>query len=155
MNSRFPLSFLQRALTGSFVLCVTVTVAHAGDYYKWKDAHGTVHFSATPPAHKAKTISVEDAAPTPVPQAMAATPPTPEQSARAKATQSALQKANATAVTANCATARQNMLRLQQRDMLAENNDKDPSKPHVLNPEQRAMALDTARSQTAQYCGKQ
>ena len=52
-----------RVFVGFVAACLAMAaMAQDGIYYKWTDASGTVHFSATPPpGHKAETIKVKEA----------------------------------------------------------------------------------------------
>ena len=56
-----------RAATAIVVLlsALAFTASHAGKYYKWTDAQGTVHGSDRPPQNQAaKTVNVDETAPT-------------------------------------------------------------------------------------------
>src|SRR5690242_9001652 len=126
-------------------------VAHAGDYYKWTDAQGTVHYSQTPPPDRtSKSVYVDDGAPTPALPGMSSTPQTPEQKAKAQSQQAAVQQANTEAVSANCKAAQQNIAALQGRRMVVRGGDAD--KARALDSQQREQALADARKQVALYC---
>lgn len=129
----------------SWLLIGACGIADAGDYYKWTDAHGTVHYSQTPPRESAaQTVRVDETTPV-VPLAA----PSEKKGA---VVESALAKANARAVAANCATARHNVAVLESGKMVAsaENN------PDVraIAPAQRRQALTDARAQVATYCSR-
>lgn len=134
------------------LLLAGCAVAQAGDYYKWTDAQGTVHYSQTPPPDRAsKSVYVNDGAPTPMPPGMNGTPATPEQKAKAQANKTALQNANTQTVTANCATAQQNIGTLQGRRPIVDAGG-DPADAHALDPHAREQALADAKKQAATYC---
>jgi len=126
-------------------------IAQAGDYYKWIDAQGTVHYSQTPPPDRAsKSVYINDGAPTPPLPGMSSTPQTPEQKAKAQSQQAALQNANKDAVSANCKSAQQNVANLQGRRMVVKGGD--PDKVRALDPQQREQALADAQKQVKTYC---
>ena len=129
------------------------TSAHAGDYYKWTDAQGTVHYSQTPPpGQAAKTVYVNDNAPTSLPPGFGNQPETTQQKAKASENRAALRKANTEAVAANCTDAKGNINVLGGRRMVA----KRENNPDVraLTPEQRKQALADSRAQADTYCTK-
>lgn len=129
------------------------TVTHAGDYYKWTDAQGSVHYSQTAPTdHASKPVYVNDATPAALPPATGATASgeSGNNAAKVQASQAALQNANAQALTVNCAAAQQNIVRLQSRSILVKSGD--PPDTHSLDPQAREQALTDARNQAAIYC---
>jgi len=127
--------------------------AHAGDYYKWTDAQGTVHYSQTPPpGQAAKTVYVNDNAPTSLPPGFGNQPETAGQKAQAREDRAALRKANAEAVEANCTDAKGNLTVLGGRRMVAK-RDNNPD-VRALTPEQRKQALADSRAQADTYCTK-
>ena len=129
------------------------TSAHAGDYYKWTDAQGTVHYSQTPPPGlAAKTVYVNDNAPPPLPPGFGNQPETARQKAQAREDRAALRKANAEAVEANCTDAKGNLTVLSGRRMVAK-RDNNPDL-RALTPEQRKQAVADARSAAGTYCTK-
>ncbi|GEM_PF-409573 len=134
-------------------LVMAVANAHAGDYYKWTDAHGTVHFSQTPPpaGQKSKLVHVENGASTPPPPGLDYQPQTAAQKAKAISAQSALERADVKAVDANCATARRNITQLALDKPLALSNASDVQ---TLTPDQRTQALADAQTQAAKYCSR-
>ena len=136
------------------ILAAAVCVAaQASDYYKWKDANGTVHYSQTAPANeKAQTIYVNDGATTPPPPGLDYQPQTPQKQAAALDAQARLHKVDSDTMIANCVAARQNIARLEGGKMVV--NSGDPDTAHALNAEQRQQALGAARQQAAQYCPK-
>lgn len=125
--------------------------AQAGDYYKWTDAQGTVHYSQTRPLDHASTnIRVSDGTPVaPLPVA-ANTPATPEHKAGAQPKQTALQKADAQAQSSNCAIAQKNIASLQGHGMVVASGDPDSAR--ALDPDAREQALADARKNAATYC---
>lgn len=146
-----------RPLTLMGLLLITVLAAgaaHAGDYYKWTDAQGTVHYSQTPPPeHAASTVHVSDgAADAPVP-GMSHAPATVEGKAKAQSGQTALQKADTQAMAANCASAQKNIANLQGRGMVVASGN--PDKARALDPDAREQALADARKEAATYCAHQ
>src|SRR5690242_6876083 len=85
------------SLTGLLLIAALVAgSAHAGDYYKWTDAHGTVHYSQTPPPpdHASTTVRVSDGAPVAPLPGMANAPVSPEEKTRVQSSQAALDRAN-------------------------------------------------------------
>lgn len=133
------------------LLLAACAVAQAGDYYKWTDAQGTVHYSQTPPPDRAsKSVYINDGAPTPPLPGMSSAPQTPEQKAKAQSQQAALQNANKEAVNANCKAAQQNVANLQGRRMVVKGGDAD--KARALDPQQREQALADAQKQVTTYC---
>jgi hypothetical protein len=142
-----------RVVTALPLLLATCAVAQAGDYYKWTDAQGTVHYSQTPPTdHDSKAVYVNDGNPAaPLPGMNAAT--TPEQKAAQQANRAAVQNANAQAVAANCKTAQQNISDLQGHRILVKAGG-DPADAHALDPQAREQALADAQKHAATYCTK-
>lgn len=136
------------------MLLAACAAAQAGDYYKWTDAQGTVHYSQSPPLDApSKPVYVNDGAPTlPVPGINGA-PVTPEQKAKAQANKTALQSANTQAVGANCTTAQQNISNLQGRGIVVKGGD--PANARALDPQARQDALADSQKQAATYCTKE
>ncbi|HET6913118.1 MAG TPA: DUF4124 domain-containing protein [Rhodanobacteraceae bacterium] len=133
------------------LLLAACVVAQAGDYYKWTDAQGTVHYSQTPPPDRtSKSVYVDDGAPTPPLPGTGSAPQTPEQKAQAQSQQAALQSANKEAVSANCKAAQQNVANLQGRRMVVKSGD--PDKARALDSQQREQALADAQKQVTLYC---
>jgi len=137
-----------RLISAIPLLLAVGLAAHAADFYKWTDAQGTVHYSQTPPQDRvAKTVYVNDGAPTAPLPGLSTAPQTPEQKAKAQSDQAAVQKTNTQALAANCASAQQNIADLQSRRMVVGSGD-----AHALDPQQREQALADARTQAATYC---
>lgn len=135
----------------SALAVLTVGAAHAGDYYKWTDAAGTVHYSQTPPPDQAsKSVYINDGTPTAPLPGMNAAPQTPEQKAKAQSQQAALQQANAQTISANCKAAQQNITNLHSKRMVVMGSD--PANAHALDSQQREQALADAQKQVATYC---
>lgn len=133
------------------LLLAACAVAQAGDYYKWTDAQGTVHYSQTPPPdHASKSVYVNDSARTAALPGMNAASQTPEQKVRARSQRAALEQANTETVSADCKTARQDIRNLQGRRMVVKGGD--PANAHALDPQQREQALADAKRQAATYC---
>lgn len=140
------------SLTGLLLIAALVAgSAQAGDYYKWTDAQGTVHYSQMRPLDHASTVvRVGDGAPVvPLPAMSNAPSATPEPKAGAQASQTALQKANAQTLSSNCAIAQKNIASLQGHGMVVASGD---PKAHALDPDARAQALTDARKEAATYC---
>ncbi|MGN6312546.1 MAG: DUF4124 domain-containing protein [Rhodanobacteraceae bacterium] len=140
------------------LLTITALVAgaaYAGDYYKWTDAHGTVHYSQTPPPpdRASTTVHVSDGAPVAPLPGIANAPATPEEKARAQSSQTALDRANKQTLGADCAIAQKNIANLQGHGMVVASGD--PDKARALESEQRAQALADARKDAATYCTHQ
>lgn len=139
-------------LIGVLVQCATASLAHAGDYYKWTDAQGTVHYSQTPPSdHVATELFVDDNATTAPPPGMDYRLRTAAQKTRAQSDQAALQKTDAAAVSRDCTAARQNMTKLQTHKPLAPS---DATDVRALTPEQRQQAMTEARAQAEKFCSR-
>jgi hypothetical protein len=122
-------------------LCVAAT-AQDGTYYKWTDAHGTVHFSATPPpGQKAKALSldVQDGQPAPV-QPLPPAQPTAE-----------LEKAQAAYRKHSCEAARSDLKLLEQQRMVVSGDSPDAATK--LDAEQRTQAMLRAKQRISQFCG--
>ena len=133
------------------ILLATIGAAHAGDYYKWTDPNGAVHYSQTPPpGHASKSVYVNDGTQTlPLP-GMNPVPQTAEQKAKTQSQQAALKQVNAHAISANCATAEQNIAKLESGKAVG--RPKDNTDVRVLDRQQREQALADARAQVATYC---
>jgi hypothetical protein len=50
---------MKKLIATAAILMLPLSNIHAAEVYKWTDAEGKVHFSATPPAKKAKTVEVK------------------------------------------------------------------------------------------------
>lgn len=137
------------------LLLAVCAVAQGGDYYKWTDPQGTVHYTQTPPPDRAsKPVYVNDGAPTPPLPGMNNVPATPAQKAKVQANQAAVQNANREAIAANCKAAQQNISDLQGRRPMVKAGG-DPAGAHALDPDARKQALDDAQKQAAIYCTHQ
>lgn len=130
--------------------------ANAGQYYKWKDVQGVVHYSQTPPPDRSsQKIFVSDAQPLPPPpgfDAQRQARQTPGGKSQVKQAAELL-KVDATASAANCATARFNIERLQRSRTIVSTGDADTAR--TLDSDQRQKALEAAGRQQARYCVKQ
>lgn len=113
-----------------------------GRYYKWIDAQGSVHYSATPPLErKAAVLHVKEQAPVqgrPLPKAL----PVQSTDELAKAETAYRQQA--------CAAAKSDIATLEQGRMIV--NGSDPDTATRMTPSQREAALAKAKSQVAQFC---
>ncbi|MGN2243640.1 DUF4124 domain-containing protein [Frateuria sp. GZRR33] len=132
-----------RLLAGCIAACLCLAAtAQDGTYYKWTDASGTVHFSATPPpGHKAETLKLqgqdaEQAAPAPP---APATEPTAE-----------LEEAQAAYRKSACEAARNDLGLLEKNRMVVSGDSPDAATK--LNAEQRNQAELRARQRITQFC---
>lgn len=146
-----------RVLTLLFALCGALCVAvaaRAGEYYKWTDASGVVHYSQTPPpaGRVAKIVRVDDDTSVQPAAGVNWQAQTPQQQEQARANLSALQKTDKQVANENCALARKNAARLQGGKPLARS---DAADVRLLTPEQRSQALVDVRAQIARYCSQQ
>jgi hypothetical protein len=125
-------------------LCVAA-MAQDATYYKWTDANGTVHFSATPPPDKkAKALVLEgqegsQTAPTPAPPTVPAEP------------SDELEKAQAAYRQHSCEAARNDLKLLEQNRMVVSGGSPDAATK--LDAEQRNQAKLRARQRISQFCG--
>ncbi|MGN2252265.1 DUF4124 domain-containing protein [Frateuria sp. GZRe12] len=123
-------------------LCLAAT-AQEGSYYKWTDASGTVHFSATPPpGQKAEALKLqgqegEQAAPAPP-------APATEPTAQLEEAQAAYRK-NA------CDAARNDLGLLEKNHMIVSGDSPDAATK--LDAEQRNQAKLRAKQRITQFCG--
>jgi hypothetical protein len=136
---------LGRLLAGCITACLCMAAAaQDGTYYKWTDASGTVHFSATPPpGNKAQALKLEgqgEAQATPAPQPPPSSEPTAE-----------LQKAQEAYRMRSCEAARNDLKVLEQDRMVVQGDN--PNAATKLDAEQRAQAKLRARQRVSQYCG--
>lgn len=132
-----------RLLAGFIAACLCLTAtAQDGTYYKWTDASGTVHFSATPPpGHKAQPLKLEGAggeqvAPAP-PESVA--DPTPQ-----------LEEAQAAYRKHACDAARNDLSVLEKNRMVVSGSSPDAATK--LDAEQRNQAKLRARQRITQFC---
>jgi len=122
-------------------------LADAGEYYKWKDADGAMHYSQTQPvAQLAMKIHVDDATPPPPLEIDSRTG-----APRAKRDQNALRDTDVQAAKDNCIAARRNIADLESGKKLLRN---DSTGMRTLTPAEREQALGQARAQTARFCLK-
>lgn len=140
------------SLTGLLLMAaLAAATAYAGDYYKWTDAQGTVHYSQTPPLdHASNALHVSDGAPTTPLPGMRNGPIAAGQKHKVKSGQSAIERADKQTLSANCAAAQKNIANLQGHGMVVASGD--PDKARALDPEQREQALADARTDAATYC---
>ncbi|MCX7514766.1 DUF4124 domain-containing protein [Frateuria sp. STR12] len=122
-------------------LCMTAS-AQDGSYYKWTDANGTVHFSATPPpGHKAEALRMDGQA---AAQAAPAPPLPPAQPT------DALEKAQDAYRERSCEAARSDLQLLQQDRMVVSGDSPDAATK--LDAEQRNQAKLRAKQRVSQFC---
>ena len=131
-------------LTGCVAACLCMAAtAQDGTYYKWTDASGTVHFSATPPpGQKAKALSLDT---TQGGQSAPAQPLPPTQST------ADLDKAQAAYRQRSCEAARSDLKVLEQHRMVVSGNSPDAATK--LDAEQREQAKLRAKQRISQFCG--
>lgn len=131
-----------RVVSGLVLACLVCAVsAQDATYYKWTDAAGTVHFSATPPpGRNVQAIKIdgagsgqESASPP------AAAPPTQE-----------LEQVRAAYRRSSCEAARKDLKVLAQGRMVVSGDSPDAATK--LSAEQRAQARLRAEQRVAQYC---
>lgn len=132
-----------KLLAGCIAACMCLAAtAQDGTYYKWTDASGTVHFSASPPpGHKAETLTLEgqgseQAAPAP-PASVAE--PTPQ-----------LEEAQAAYRKQACDAARNDLAVLEKNRMVVSGDSPDAATK--LDAEQRNQAKLRARQRITQFC---
>ena len=132
----------RRLSIGCIAACLCMAaMAQDGTYYKWTDASGTVHFSATPPPGqkvKARTLDTQDSQPAPAPQ-LPPTQPTAE-----------LEKAQAAYRQHSCEAARNDLELLEQQRMVVSGDRPDAATK--LDAEQRAQAKVRAKQRISQFC---
>ncbi|MBP1472874.1 DUF4124 domain-containing protein [Frateuria sp. MAH-13] len=132
-----------RLLAGCIAACMCLAAAaQDGTYYKWTDASGTVHFSASPPpGKKAETLKLagqggEQAAPAP---AASTAEPTPQ-----------LEEAQAAYRKQACDAARDDLAVLEKNRMVVSGNSPDAATK--LDAEQRSQAKLRTRQRINQFC---
>jgi hypothetical protein len=131
-----------RVVLGLALACLAwVVSAQDATYYKWTDAAGTVHVSATPPpGRNAKTIRLGGAASGQegvAPPAVSA--PTPE-----------LEQARTAYRRRSCEAARNDLRVLAQGRMVVSGDSPDAATK--LSVEQRAQARLRAEQRVSQFC---
>jgi hypothetical protein len=142
-------------VAASVALCAVSlgALANAGQFYKWKDVQGVVHYSQTPPSDQSsQKIFISDGHPLPPPPGMDSQRQQPRENGRAKQAVELL-KVDAKAAAANCATARLNIERLHHSRTIVSTGDADTAR--TLDSDQRQKALELAGRQQAHYCVKQ
>ena len=132
-----------RALVGFIAACMCLAAtAQDGTYYKWTDAGGTVHFSASPPpGRKAETLKLEgqggeQAAPAPPAPVVE---PTPQ-----------LEEAQAAYRKQACEAARNDLAVLEKNRMVVSGDSPDAATK--LDAEQRNQAKLRTRHRITQFC---
>lgn len=115
------------------------------DFYKWKDASGTTHYSKDPPPKvKASTVRISDAT--------GSEAKTASESAAVASTSNsdALRVANEDYRKRACAAARSDVAAAQSGAILVDG--KDPEHSRSLTNEERAQASAAAQSRVDQFC---
>ena len=138
-----------RRLTIAVALLLLAPVALA-QVYKWTDAHGTVHYSETPPAqgvHYTQVTTTGSSRAT-APQAPTDNPASasPEQPAKASTAPVADTPENRTAF---CASLKSNLTLLNSSTPVVR---QDGGATRALDDTQRKQEAATANAQYAQYC---
>lgn len=132
------------ALTGVLLAFSTPLLAQK-NFYKWKDASGTTHYSATPPPKvKASTVRISSDAGSP---AQATSAPAV---ASSTGDDEALRLANEDYRKRACAAARGDVATARSGVMLVDG--KDPSHSHSLTEEERTKAAAAAQARVNQFC---
>lgn len=127
-------------------LLAFAAVAAGGDYFKWTDANGTVHYAQQPPpGQRSQRVSVDAGS------GIAPAPETVVPAAQGDGG-SALDKAEAQYTERACAAARANLRLLESGKGMVVSGDIDSGTK--LSAEQRAKAIADARAQAAATCGK-
>ena len=138
-----------RRLTIAVALLLLAPVALA-QVYKWTDAHGTVHYSETPPAQGVHytQVTTTGSSRAVIPQASAnkADGGSQEQTAKAAAAPVADTPANRVAF---CAALKGNLALLNSSTPVLR---QDAGAPKALDDTQRKQEAATANAQYAQYC---
>lgn len=120
----------------------TTSFAQSMAYYKWKDASGAMHYSATPPPHaKAEVLHVRASStvsdiPAPASSAPVANP---------------LGQAEATYRRQSCAAAKNDVEILGKGTLVVAGSD--PSTATRMDSTQRDAALLKAKARISQFCG--
>ena len=134
-----------RLLVACIGVCVSLAaLAQDGTYYKWTDASGTVHFSATPPpGQKAEPRQLagqgaEQAAP-----AVQPPPTTAEPTAELEKAQAAYRKQA-------CEAARNDLGLLGKNRMVVSGDTPDAARK--LDADQRKQAELRAKQRISQFC---
>lgn len=133
-----------RLLTGCVAACLCMAAAaQDGTYYKWTDAGGTVHFSATPPpGQKAKAFALDEKSGG---KAAPAEPPPASDAPSAE-----LEKAQEAYRQRSCEGARNDLKLLEGNGMVVRGDSPDAATK--LDAEQRAQARLRARQRISQFC---
>jgi len=125
-------------------LCMAAA-AQDGTYYKWTDASGTVHFSATPPpGQKAQARVLEGQSGSQVAPAEPAPSASTEPSAELEKAQEAYRRQS-------CEAARSDLKLLEQKRMVVSGDNPDAATK--LDADQRTQAKLRARQRVSQFCG--
>lgn len=124
-------------------LLAVAAAATGGDYYKWVDANGTVHYAQQPPQGRpSQRIDVDSGS---------GIAPPPEATRSADQGKS-LRAADARYREQACAAARENLRLLESGQRMIVSGGVDEGTK--LTADQRAKALTDARAQIAEACGK-
>jgi len=137
-----------RRLPFVLALLLLAPLASAQGVYKWTDAHGTVHYSETPPPQgtpfKRLTPSGGEQTPPPPPPTQSSdTPQTREPGAPMADTPENRAKL--------CTSLKANLDLLKGKGAVVMEKD---GKPVALDEAQRNQQIDDAQKQYQQYCGQ-
>jgi hypothetical protein len=122
--------------------------------YKWTDAHGTTHYSETPPPSGTKYSQVSVNAGTSAPAGNDSTGSTSSNASNSGAAQSSDNPAPPVADTPEnraklCSSLKTNISTLQGSGPVVMSNG---GQQQLLNADQRKQQLDASQSQYSQYC---
>jgi hypothetical protein len=139
-----PLPISSSVVAGVLLVLSTPVLAQ-NDFYKWKDANGTTHYSATPPSKgEMSTVRISAAS-----GSSAQAFPEPAVAA-SSGSDAALRLANEDYRKRACVAARSDVATVKSGVMLVDG--KDPGDSHSLNDQERAKASAAARSRVDQFC---
>ncbi|MEI7036925.1 DUF4124 domain-containing protein [Fulvimonas yonginensis] len=129
-------------LLGVLLACSAAAASAQDTYYKWTDASGTVHFSATPPAgQRAEAVKVGGTGAARV---------APGQPPAAAGSAQQFEQATAAYRRQSCEAARNDLKVLSQGRMVVSGDSPDVATK--LDAEQREQARLRAQQRVSQFC---
>lgn len=144
-----------RRLTIALALLLVAPLACA-QVYKWTDAHGTVHYSETPPptGTKYSQVSVNTGSSAPAGDSAPAAPSSSSASSQGggNSTPQAPVEDTPENRAKLCASLKTNISTLQGSGPVVMNNG---GQQQLLNADQRKQQLDASQSQYGEYCANQ
>ena len=146
-----------RRLSIALALLLIAPLASA-QVYKWTDAHGTVHYSESPPptGTKYSQVSVNTGTSSPAAAANGSGATSGSGSSNAASNNSSAPQAPMQDTPENraklCSSLKTNISTLQGTGPVVMNNG---AQQQVLNGDQRKQQLDASQSQYSQYCANQ